>query len=201
MTPTLRKKKSLFFFLLTFVIIFLGLLIAYECLKRLSMLSLQRKLRLNMFVLFLSSIYAHYYGWWGLIQYLNEQYWYQWYHQIFFSVTELLSTVIVVHLCDKDVKIQPWQLLIICSLNFMHIIIGGLDQFVENVINGNGQVFEMVRDFGLMIPDLFHVLFCYFEARILADSKNLSIWKLFYKEELMAAAVFISLFTILGKNM
>ena len=83
----------------------------------------------------------------------------------------------------------------------MHVVIGGLDQFIDNVVNGRGQTFEMVRDVGLMIPDIFHVLVCYFEARILADSKKVPLLKLFYKEELMAAFVFTSLFTILGKNM
>ena len=180
---------------------FTGVLIAYECVKYLSVVILKRQLRMNMFVLFLSSLYAHYYGWWGLIQYLNEEYWQQWYHQIFFSLTELLSSAIVVHLCSKNVKIQAWKLLVILNINLMHIVIGGLDQFIDNVIKGEGQTFETVRDLGLMTPDVFHVLVSYFELRILAESQRVSIFKLFYREELMASGLLLVLFTILGKNM
>ena len=89
----------------------------------------------------------------------------------------------------------------ILNINLMHIIIGGLDQFIDNVIKGHGQVFESVRDLGLMIPDVFHVLVCYFELRILADSKHVSIFRLFYREELMVFGLLLVLFTILGKNM
>ena len=154
-----------------------------------------------MLVLFLTSIYPHYYGWWGLFNYINEGFYFQWYHQLFFSVTEIMSTAMVIHLCNRQNKTETWKLLFIISINTMHIIVNSLDQFIVNIIYGRGQVFEAVRDFGLMIPDLFHVLLSYFELSILAESRGVPVFRLFYREELLMAVVMISLFSLFGKNL
>lgn len=154
-----------------------------------------------MFVLFLSSLYPHYYGWWGLISYLNEDYYPQWYHQLFFSATEMLSTAIVVHLCNRDNNIRPWMLLIILNVNLMHIVVGALDQFIDNVLYRRGQQFEAVRDLGLMAPDVFHVLVAYFELSALAEKQRTQIVRLFYREEISLSILLLILFSILGKNL
>jgi len=154
-----------------------------------------------MFALLLSSIYPHYYGWWGFFNYLNEDFYSQWWHQVFFSITELISTVLVVHLSSRENRIEPWKLLVIMDINSMHILINCLDQFVNNVLLHGGQSFEVARDIGLLLPDVFHVFICYFELRILADSKKVRIWNLFYKEELMMSAVLVTLFSLLGRNL
>lgn len=182
-------------------IVVVGLLAMYECLRYIGPLFWNRRLRSSMFALFLSSVYPHYYGWWGLINYLNEDYYPQWRHQLFFSLTELLSTVVVVHLCNTASRVRPWKLLLVFNVNTIHIIIGALDQFVENVIRRGGQHFEAARDLGLMAPDVFHVLVAYFELAALAERENTRIVRLFYREELAASVLFVTLFSILGKNL
>lgn len=153
-----------------------------------------------MLALVVASMYPHYYGWWGFINYLNEDFYPQWWHQVFFSVTELFSTLIVVHLCNKENKTETWKLLVILNINLMHIIVNSLDQFIGNVIYRQAQHFEVARDFGLMIPDIFHVLIAYFEIMRLADKRGESVFKLFYREEILASVLLVSLFTVLGKN-
>ena len=182
-----------------FVIVF-GVLAAYEAVRYVVSVIRSRKLRIQMFALFLSSVYPHYYGWWGFFSYLNEDYYPQWYHQLFFSITELLSTAIVVHLCSLDNRIQPWKLLIILDINLVHVIVGGLDQFIINVIHKQGQNFEVFRDIGLMIPDIFHVLVAYFELTSLAERKATTVLRMFYREELLGSLVLVVLFSVLGKN-
>ncbi|ELU02004.1 hypothetical protein CAPTEDRAFT_102797, partial [Capitella teleta] len=181
-------------------IVLLGVLGFYESLRYLLPLLWRGKSRLQMILLFLASLYPHYYGWWGLINYLNEDYYPQWYHQIFFSVTEIASTAMVIHLCNQDNRVESWKLLLIFDINMMHVIVSGFDQFIVNVIFHKGQHFEAVRDFGLMIPDVFHVLVAFFEMTTLAERKSISVFKLFYKEEIFMSLVVIILFSLLGKN-
>ena len=154
-----------------------------------------------MLALLLSSVYPHYYGWWGFFNYLNEDFYSQWWHQVYFSITEILSTLVVVHLCNKENKTESWKLLVIFNINLMHIIVNSLDQFIGNVIYRRAQHFEAVRDFGLMIPDVFHVLVAYFEIMDLARKRRVSVFRLFYREEILASILLVSMFSILGKNM
>ena len=58
--------------------------------------------RPRMVVLFLSSVFPHFYGWWVYFNYYNDDYFRQWWHQLFFSVTELLATMMVLHLVNKN---------------------------------------------------------------------------------------------------
>jgi hypothetical protein len=54
--------------------------------------------------------------------------------------------------------IVSWKILAIISINTMHMMIAGMDQFISHVIRGRGTDFQNVRDIGLMVPDLFHVV-------------------------------------------
>ena len=57
--------------------------------------------RPRMAVLFLTSIYSHVYGWWACFNYYNDDFFDQFWHQMFFSLTELASTIMVVHLVNR----------------------------------------------------------------------------------------------------
>lgn len=59
----------------------------YECVKRLTVLILQHRVRYSMLILFALSIFSHYYSWWICINYYNDDYYYQWNHQLFFTVS------------------------------------------------------------------------------------------------------------------
>lgn len=69
------------------VLIVLGIIAMYECIKLLVFLIIQNKVRYSMVVLFGLSIFSHYYGWWAYINYYNDEYYSQWNHQLFFSVS------------------------------------------------------------------------------------------------------------------
>ena len=44
---------------------------------------------------------------WAYINYYNDDYFDQFFHQLFFTVTELVSTVVTVHLVNKDHQVTP----------------------------------------------------------------------------------------------
>ncbi len=72
-----------------------------------------------MCILFLSVIFPHYYAWWAYFNYYNDDYYNQFWHQFFFTVTELVSTVTVVQLTDKSAPVTVRKIIIIiryCSL-------------------------------------------------------------------------------------
>ena len=106
----------------------------------------------------------------------------------------------VVHLCNTRATMTPSKLFFIIVINLQHIIIAGLDQFVANIIHGEGKGFEAVRDLALMMPDLFHVLLPFFELQNISSSKRIPISRMFYREELMLAGLFLIFLTLLFKN-
>ncbi len=75
-----------------------------------------------------------------------------------FSSTELVSTALVVHLSDARNPVRPRQLLVIMSVAAFHILAAGWDQFAENVLRGEGQAHQVLRDLGFMASDLVHLL-------------------------------------------
>lgn len=119
-------------------IIVFGIIIFYETVKHLTWLAFQKRLRWKMFVLFVSAFFSHYYSWWVYINYWNDEFYSQWYHQLFFSTTELISTVLVVHLADERNAVKRRKAFAIVSIALLHIFAGGLDQFITNVVRGEG---------------------------------------------------------------
>jgi hypothetical protein len=49
------------------------------------------------------------------------------------------------------------KVLCIVGVALLHIVAGSIDQFIQNVFLGEGYMHQIVRDFGFMIPDVFHV--------------------------------------------
>ncbi|GLG93933.1 Uncharacterized protein GBIM_01253 [Gryllus bimaculatus] len=81
-----------------------------------------------------------------------------WNHQLFYTVTELASTVLVVQLADKRNPVTLRKAIGIAGIGMMHVIGSSWDNFVSNVIHGKGYTHQVARDLGLMIPDLLHVV-------------------------------------------
>lgn len=180
-------------------IMIVGIVLIYESVTKIVKLIYYNKLRHNFLFIFVTAIYPHYYGWWCIFNYLNEDFYSQWFHQIFFSITELISTAIVLHLCDIRNKIESWKLLAIFSINIMHIIVGCWDQFVANIIYHKARDFEAIRDISLLMPDILHVLFPILELKDIAKKKKINFFNLFYKEELYMSILFVILFSLFGK--
>lgn len=189
--------------LAVWLVVVTGIILLYECVRYIVPLVYYSRslLRHEMLALFVSSLYPHYYGWWGLINYINEDFYEQWKHQLFFTITEIMSTAVVVQLCCRDNRLSPWKLLFIVVINLTHIIVSSLDQFITNVVQRGGQQFEAVRDLALMAPDIFHVLLAYFELSQLAAARKTNALNLFHREELLLSLVAVVLMSLLGKGL
>ncbi|XP_013791004.1 uncharacterized protein LOC106474854 [Limulus polyphemus] len=130
----------------------------YETTKRTIFLVCQKQIRFSMLILMVSIIYSHYYSWWSYFNYWNDDFYKQWNHQLFFSITEVASTIIVVYLLDSNVPVSPRKLLFIIDIAILHILASGFDQFVSNVLKAEGGLHQILRDLGLMLPDVLHVV-------------------------------------------
>ncbi|KAK6617615.1 hypothetical protein RUM44_005203 [Polyplax serrata] len=135
-----------------------SILILYESLKYELKLLLSCQLRPLMGILFLSSLFSHYYTWWVYINYWNDDFYLQWNHQLFFTLTEAVSTALVLNMSNTKVKIVPKKILIVVSIALIHILAGGMDQFVTNVIWREGHTHQVLRDLALVVPDILHVV-------------------------------------------
>ncbi|KAL4220273.1 hypothetical protein ACF0H5_020680 [Mactra antiquata] len=180
-----------------FTVVFI--LLAYESIKYLVPLVRKRNIRITMFILYLVNIYPHYYSWWSYFSYYNEDFYRYFKHHMWFTVTELITTSIVLNLCDKRNEIISWKILAIISINVMHIFVGGLDQFIEDVVYGKGRNFHKARNIALMIPDCMHVVIPAWELFKLAKKKDLKINEICYKEEIFLCLVFVSMGTLIGR--
>ncbi|CAG9800864.1 unnamed protein product [Chironomus riparius] len=140
------------------LLIVIGIISLYECIKYLTKLFISRHLRYSMAFLFCLSIFSHYYAWWAYLNYLNDDFYSQWNHQTFFTLTELFSTAFVLHLCDKENTVTSRKTLCIIGIALLHITAASADQFIQNVFFGEGYLHQIVRDIGFMIPDLFHLV-------------------------------------------
>ncbi|XP_075232027.1 uncharacterized protein LOC142330559 isoform X2 [Lycorma delicatula] len=138
----------------------------YESCSYLTLLAVKRRLRYSMLILFLSAIFSHYYSWWSYFNYLNDDFYSQWNHQLFFSCTELLSTGFVLYLANKDVSFSSFKALCIVIIATIHVIAGGMDQFVMNVVMGEGNLHQIIRDINLMIPDFLHIILPLLQLRM-----------------------------------
>ncbi|XP_048514652.1 uncharacterized protein LOC105693248 [Athalia rosae] len=134
-----------------------GIIAFYEIIKHLAWLAMHFRLRIGMLILFCTAVFSHYYSWWVYINYWNDDFYSQWYHQLFFTATELLSTIFVVHLADVLNPITHKKAFVIVAIAVMHILAGSWDQFITNVVRGEGYAHQVIRDLGFMIPDILHV--------------------------------------------
>lgn len=126
--------------------IVVGVIAFYETVKYLTWLALHCRLRLGMLVLFVSAIFSHYYSWWVYINYWNDDFYSQWYHQMFFSVTELISTILVVMLADSKKQVTHRKAFGISTIALIHIFAGSWDQFIRNVLRGEGYAHQVNHD-------------------------------------------------------
>ena len=94
-----KNTKSFFKVWKVNFVIFAGL---YEAVRHVFTALIYGCARPRMALLFLSSLFPHIYGWWANFNYFNDDYFNQVWHQFFFSITELCSTMMVLHLVNKN---------------------------------------------------------------------------------------------------
>ena len=58
------------------------------------------------------------------------------------------------------------------SVATLHILASGWDQFVENVVKQEGELHQVMRDVGFMIPDILHIILPWFELKQMAKERR-----------------------------
>ena len=142
-----------------------AILAFYEGIKHVTRLYAEGLLRYSMLFLLIIDIHAHYYSWWMYVNYFNDDFYLQIFHQTFFSVTEIVSSVIIFSLCSIEYEITNWKLMVTISISIVHLLIGGLDQFVKQLIFMEGKAFQRFRNLGFMIPDILHIVIIFLEYK------------------------------------
>lgn len=131
---------------------------AYEAFKYIWTTFRAKELRMTMAFLFLLDIYPNYYSWWNYFNYLNDDFYDQFFHQLFFTITELISTCIIINLCSEKNHMDKWKVMVIVCISSVHLLIGGVDQFFVQLFLGEGQIFQKMRNIGFVVPDFCHIL-------------------------------------------
>ena len=74
----------------------------------------------------------------------------------------------------------------------LHILASGWDQFVENVLRREGELHQVLRDLGFMLPDVLHLLLPWQELQIVGRRRGVPPSHLIpsYDFTLCAVAVF-----------
>ncbi|XP_063421890.1 uncharacterized protein LOC134706676 isoform X1 [Mytilus trossulus] len=138
----------------------------YELVKHLLRLYVERNLRYSMLFLIILSIYPQYFSWWVYLNYLNDDFYKQFVHQMFFTVTELISLMIIVRMCSYGNDIAINHLIGVLSINLVHIAVGGLDQFFDHLVLMDGKPFKRMRSLALVIPDVLCIVIFIIEYKI-----------------------------------
>lgn len=77
------------------------------------------------------------------MNYWNDDFYSQWNHQLFFTITEVVSTAFVMRLADNRVSITPFTIMSIVGIALLHVLTSGMDQFVLNVFRGEGYMHQV----------------------------------------------------------
>ena len=125
--------------------------------------------------------------------YVNDDFYSQWYHQWFFSFTELTSTFIILYLANRKHTASPPLLLVIINIAILHILVAGGDQFVANVLDGQGEWFQNSRDIGFMLPDLFNIILPLWEWNLWASNNGVTMRDSLDRWVLLASVVSIGI--------
>ena len=129
----------------------------YECVKYLVNLHLKKKLRYAFALLYVISIYPNYYTFWMYFNYINDNFYSQFYHQLFFSMTEFVSSCVLIYLCKQDRRPHWIPVLTVVSIAVCHALVSASDQFISNVILQQGTSIQWSRDLGLMSSDVLNI--------------------------------------------
>lgn len=170
-----------------------AVILLYECGKYVFSLILRRQVRWRMVMLLVSIIYPHYYSWWSYFNYWNDEFYSQWFHQLYFTITEMTSTVCVIILTNKKTQLSVPPLLAILDVAVAHILVSGFDQLVGNVVRGEGSLHQVLRDVGFFIPDIMHVTVALIEMRHLGRLNHIPATHMISNRLFGISVLFISL--------
>lgn len=80
---------------------------------------------------------------WSYFNYWNDEFYSQWYHQLFFSLSELVSTCLILQLADVQTPVTLLPVLPVVAIAAIHIVVATTDQFVVNVVQGQGSTHQV----------------------------------------------------------
>lgn len=170
----------------------LYVIVCYESMKYLLKLWSTKELRYTMFILFASVVYSHYYSFWGYVNYYNDDFYSQFYHQMFFSFTEICSTFFVLKLANLNIELSSGKLLFIIDIAILHVLTAGWDQFVTNVIKQEGELHQVLRDIFFMLPDLLHIVIAIYQLFKLSEIKKRPVTHLISNEQFFGSVLLVS---------
>lgn len=175
-------------------------IMTYECVKYLVPLLRGGQVRWGMFVLCLVNIFPLYYSYWTFFNYYNDGFFNYFYHQMFFTLTEMASAGVVLHLCNVANEINSGKIFFAVAVSTAHVLLSGLDQFVVNVFLGQGRNYQLARDFGLMTPDLLHitVLLCALHIDV-SKKRGSTSWRLCTRKVLVKFVLLVGLLMFVGR--
>ena len=130
----------------------------YECVKYLVNLHLKKELRLAFALLYVVSIYPNYFTCWVYFNYINDNFYSQFYHQLFFSITEFVSSCVLIYLCKKNHRPHWIPVFTVVGIAVCHALVSASDQFISNVILQQGTRNQWSRDLGLMSSDVLNIV-------------------------------------------
>ncbi|CAH1779802.1 unnamed protein product [Owenia fusiformis] len=153
----------------------LAVLCLYESIKYVVKLTYKGTIRITMLAAFVSSIYPHYYTWWSFLNYWNDEFYDQWNHQVFFSTTELASTIVTLLLLNTEdkheIRYRILLLLIMINVGVIHILTAGTDQLFVNVVAGEWH--QKTRDLGFLIGDIVSIAAAFLEIGFITRHRPL----------------------------
>ncbi|XP_061180327.1 uncharacterized protein LOC133188862 [Saccostrea echinata] len=188
--------NATFEMIVIWIITLVTIILSYESFKHLINLYVNRNVRWRMLLLFILDIHPNYYSFWSYFNYMNDGFYDQFYHQLFFTITELFSTWNVFRLCSKDSKMESGSVISIIVISLVHILIGGVDQFFVQLILWRDNTFQRFRNLGFLLPDVLHVILT---VKEFTKEKQTS-WKyVFTTEELRFGLIFVVTGFVVGK--
>lgn len=156
--------------LVIWITLLASIIVTYETLSRLLGLFRKKKIRWRMFILFVANLYPNYFSLWAFLNYINDGFYEYFMHQIFFTTTELFSTWNIVRMCSAEADVEAWRIKTIVAIGCMHIVIGGVDQFFEQLILWKGDTSQQMRSLLLVALDVLHVVLPLKELAIIRNS-------------------------------
>ncbi|XP_048742425.1 uncharacterized protein LOC125655929 isoform X2 [Ostrea edulis] len=185
-------SEVLFIWILTLMTI----IVSYECFKCLYKMCINRDIRWRMLLLFILDIYPNYYSYWSYFNYVNDHFYKQFYHQLFFTTTELFSTWNVVRMCSKNSKMDSGPAMSVVVISLIHILLGGVDQFFVQLILWKDEAFQRFRNLGFLLPDVLHVILVIQQMAIVRQKS----WNcVFTVTELKFGVIFVVSGFVVGK--
>lgn len=174
------------------IITVIAIIVFYEFGKHIFILIFRNQIRWRMAVLLVSIIYPHYYSWWSYFNYLNDDFYFQWYHQMYFTSTEVFSTISVLLLANKKRPLNVSLLLIILNVAVAHILVSGFDQLVANVVRGEGSLHQVLRDVGMFVPDIMHLTVAVYDLKGISKGSRMPTYYLVSNKHFIFSVLFIS---------